>query len=139
METLTTITSLFLLVGLALSPIFILRRLDKLKVKYKFIAYLTTGIVTTVFITLVFAWLTDVSDKMLLTHYGYNIDGMNEIEFYRQVFPENMERVKSLEKSVMGIGWPIKATMTYVIYFPYFLTVYLISYIIQKNKKKNYA
>ena len=70
---------------------------------------MTIGILVTALLTLAFAWWSVTADEMLLAHYGYNIDGMNETEFYGKVAPENMERVKSLETSIMGIGWPLKA------------------------------
>jgi hypothetical protein len=136
MEIIITIISLFILIGLALSPIFLVKRLDRLKVKYRFITYLATGTVITMLISLVFAWWTDASDKMLLSDYGYNIDGMNETEFYGEVAPENMERVKSLQKSITAIGWPLKAIMTYVVFLPYLLAVYFVSYIARKYKKR---
>jgi hypothetical protein len=137
MEIITTIIDFILLIGLISIPILIIWRLNKVNIKYKFIAYLTIGIVITAVITLTFAWWADTSDRMLLAHYGYNIDGMNETEFYGQVSPENMERVKSLERSMMGIGWPLKAYMTYVVYSPYILMVYFASQLIRKARKKN--
>ncbi len=109
MEIIFKIISLVLLGVLVLCPIFILKRLSKRKIKYKFISYLTIGIISTAFITLTFAWWAYTSDGLLLAHYGYNNNGMNEHEFYGKVSPENMERVKNLETSIMGIGWPLKA------------------------------
>ena len=139
METITTIVSLILLIGLVLSPVLIMRRLNKLNIKNKFTSYLTSGIVITALITIMLAWWMGTSDRMLLAHYGYNIDGMNETEFYERVSPENMERVKSLETSIMGIGWSLKAIITYVVYIPYLLMVYCISYVIQKSRIKPYT
>lgn len=139
METITTIISLAFFIGLVLSPILIIGVLNKLNIRFKFIVYLTFGILITVIITLAFAWWLDKSNNMLLTHYGYNIDGMNESEVYGQVAPENKDRVKSLEKSIMGIGWPLKALMTYVVYLPYFLIVYYASHAMRTNRKKSYT
>jgi len=48
-----------------------------------------------------------------------------------------MDRVKSLETSIMGIGWPLKAFMTFVFYTPFLLIVYFFSYLIGKNRAKN--
>jgi hypothetical protein len=76
---------------------------------------------------------------MLLAYYGYNLDGMNETEYYSQVAGENMERVKSLETNIMGIGWPLKAIITFLIYIPYLFIVYLIAYRVQKNRKMSYT
>lgn len=136
MEDITTNISFLLLVGLVLSPILILLRLNKSNIRYKFVSYLIISIIITASITWIFAWWSYISDIMLLAHYGYNIDGMNAKEFYGHVAAENMERVKSLEKNIMGIGWPLKAILSYVIYMPYLLLVYLITYVIRKNRKR---
>lgn len=135
MESTTSIISLVLFIGLVLSPILIIKRQFNHKGKNEFISYLTLGIVITTLLTLAFAWWSATSDKMLLVHYGYNIDGMTETEFYEQVAPENMERVKSLEASIMGIGWPLKAIMMYVFCIPYMLIVYFANKSIQKHKR----
>jgi xanthine/uracil permease len=139
MEAITTILSLFMFIGLVLSPILIIRSLNKRNTKYKFIAYLSIGIVVTALLTVVFAWWSHTSDLMLLAYYGYNLDGMNETEYYSQVAGENMERVKSLETNIMGIGWPLKAIITFLIYIPYLFIVYLIAYRVQKNRKMSYT
>ncbi len=133
MEIIITIVSLVLLVGLVLCPIFILKRISEAKFKYKFIPYLAIAIISTALITLTFAWWSYTSDRFLLAHYNYNIEGMNETEFYGKVSPENMERVKSLEKSIMGIGWQIKAIMTFEFYSPYLVVIYLVNYFIRKR------
>jgi hypothetical protein len=134
MEAITTIISLLLFIGLILSPILIIKRQNKLNGKYKFISYLALGLVISAILTFTYAWWSATSDKMLLAHYGYNIDGMNETEFYGKVAPENMEQVKRLETSIMGIGWPLKAIMMCVVCFPYLLIVYFANKSIQKGK-----
>lgn len=136
MEFLDTVITLTLLGGLLSSPFFLLRFINRTNIKYKFIVYLTIGIILTAVITLVFAWWTYTSDLLLLKHYGYDIDGMNETEFYGKVLPENMDKVKSLETSIMGIGWPLKAILTYIYYSPYLLIVYGVTYFIGRKKEK---
>ena len=59
---------------------------------------------------------------------------MNETEFYGNVLPENMYKVNSLVTSIMGIGWPLKAILTFVFYSPYLLIVYFIFHFIGNNK-----
>jgi hypothetical protein len=97
---------------------------------------LTLGLIITATITLIFAWWTDISNEILLSHYGYDLDAMNDIERFTNVTEENMKRVKTLEISIMGIGWPLKAIMTYVFYSPFLLLVYLITYLFKKYKKE---
>ncbi|GAB1418445.1 hypothetical protein MASR2M12_12590 [Bacteroidales bacterium] len=89
---------------------------------------------------MIFAWWSYKSDLILLKHYGYNIDGMNDTEFYGNVSPENMEQVRSLETSIMGIGWPLKAIFGYLIFIPYLIFVYSGKMLIKRLKKnKNEA
>lgn len=136
MEILTSIISFIGLGGLITSPFLIQYGLNKRNVKYTFLAYLTLGILITTSITLTFAWLADISNQILLSHYGYDFDAWNDTERFANVTEENMERVKSLESSMMGIGWPLKAILTYIFYSPYLLLVYLITYIVKRNKMK---
>lgn len=63
METIVYIVSIFLLMGLILSPIFIVWRINKLNIRFKFIVYLVVGVVTTAAIALTFVWWSDYSDK----------------------------------------------------------------------------
>ncbi len=142
MEILVNIILVTLLGALLLSPIFLLRYLNRTNSKYKFLIYLTIGVFLTAFIVFVFAWWGHTSNKLLLTHYGYNFEGWSDKEHYAQVAPENLERVKTLMTSRMGIGWPVKAMMAFAIYFPYVLIVYIVGYLIDKNrssKKKSYS
>lgn len=135
MEVIVSTVSFLLLLGLILSPIVILKLVNKSNVKFKFITYLTFGLIMTAFIAPTFAWWADTSDKILLKHYGYDIDGMSESEFYGKVLPKNIDRVKSLETSIMGIGWPLKAIMTFAFYSPYLLIVYSLSYLVGKFRR----
>jgi hypothetical protein len=134
MELLIETISFLLFLGLLLCPILLLRQINKIKIKFKFITYLTIGLILTAIIVFVFAWWNYTSDLILLKHYGYDIDGMNKTEFYGKVIPENMDKVKSIETSIMGIGWPLKAILTFVFYSPYIIIVYFIFYLTGKKK-----
>jgi len=136
MEFLDTVITLILLVGLLASPILLLRFINRTNIKYKFITYLTIGFVITLSIMFGFAWWSYKSDLILLKQYGYNIDGMNEKEFYGKVLPENIDKVKSLQTSIMGIGWPLKAILMFSFYSPYLLIIFGANYLIRRKSKK---
>lgn len=136
MEVLINIIDFLLFVGLILSPIFILRKINKSKIKFKFISYLTLGIILNAMMVFAFAWWSYISKLILLKHFGYNIEGMNETEFYGNVLPENMEKVNSLVTSIMGIGWPLQAMMTWFYYLPYLILLFLLIYWIDKKRNK---
>ena len=132
METIIMITN-FLTFGLiVLTPILLILTLEKFNIKRTFLVYLLIGLIALGILILVFSWWSYESDMILLRHYGYNIDGINEMEFYGKVSSKNMEQVKSLETSIMGIGWPLKAIFGYVIAVPYLLFIYLIKMLIVK-------
>jgi len=140
MEKLITLVSFSLFVGILLYPILLLRKIKTTKIRYKFLAYLTIGLFLNAVIVFVFAWWSYTSDLMLLEHYGYDIDGMNETEFYGNVIPENMDKVKSIQRSITGIGWPLKAIFAFVFCSPWIIVVYFVFYLTDKiklNKLKN--
>jgi len=132
MEIFITITT-FLLLGLILIfPILILKRLKKnILLNYSLISLFIVGL-----LIVVFAWWSHKSDLILLNNFGYNIEGMNHNEFYENVSSKNMEKVKSLETSIMGIGWPLKAIFGFVIFLPYLIFVYIGKNSIDKVKNK---
>ena len=101
MEILTTSFSFFLLLTLIVSPLFIINRLDKLKLKNNFLLYLILGIIVTSLLTFLIGWWSDFSNKILLSHYGYDFEAMNDVERYKNVTKENLEKVKGLEISMM--------------------------------------
>ena len=140
MEKLITLVSFSPFVGILLCPILLLRKIKTTKIRYKFLAYLTIGLFLNAVIVFVFAWWSYTSDLMLLEHYGYDIDGMNETEFYGNVIPENMDKVKSIQRSITGIGWPLKAIFAFVFCSPWIIVVYFVFYLTDKiklNKLKN--
>lgn len=136
MEFLLSTITFLLLVGLIIGPIILFRLLNQTNLKFKFAIFVILSLILTAIITFVFAWWAYTSDLIMLKHYGYDLDGMNETEFYGNVLPEHMEKVKSLEMNIMGIGWPLKAILTWVYYSPYLLLVFLLIYWVGKKRNK---
>ncbi len=138
METVRTIISIILLLGLISVPILLFVGLRKWKrQKFNFLIYLTIGLMVTAGITLTFAWWSDYSDQLLMNHYGYDFDAMNETDRFKKVETKNLEKVKQLEIGYFGVGWPLKSIITFVFYSPYLLIVYLVGHLITKVKGKN--
>jgi len=135
METLITISNFLILGLIIIIPILILVILKRLKTKRTLIIYSLISLFVLGVLMLIFAWWSHESDLILLKHYGYNIDGMSDAEFYGNVSPENMEQVKSLETSIMGVGWPVKAIFGYLTFIPYLIFVYIGKIIIDRMKK----
>lgn len=135
MEFLVIAIDLILFSGLLISPLLLFRIINRTTITYKFITYLGSGIVVTSLVLLLFAWWTHTSNLILLEHYGHNREGMSEAERYEKVLPANMDKVRSLETSIMGIGWPLKAILTIIIYLPYLSIVYSLAYLIGRKPK----
>ncbi|MFZ1664934.1 MAG: hypothetical protein WBO28_01710 [Flavobacteriales bacterium] len=136
MEALTTTIALALLVGLVASPVVILYALKKQDGKYRIVTFLGIGIIISASLTMTYSWWMDASKQLLLQHYGYDYAADNDSTRLANVGPTDIDRVKSLERGLLGIGWPLKAMMMYVVYFPYLMIVYLISYFIRRSKSK---
>ncbi len=138
MEAMTTIITFLLLLGLIAVPIILFVVIKKWhRFKFDFITYLILGLILTAGIMWTFAWWTDYSDQQLMSHYGYDFEAMNDTERFANVEPENLEKVKELEIGYFGVGWPLKAIMTFVYYAPYLLIVYLIGQVIRRMTQKN--
>lgn len=125
---------ILLLIILVATPILILQKIKNQK--YKFLWYILITTIITALIMILFAWWTDKSNLILLKYYGYNIDGINEDEFYGNVSKNNIESVRELVRSMMGIGWPLKAIFGFIYFYTYLIIVYIISIILKRIKQK---
>lgn len=93
--------------------------------KYRILLYVIIGLILGVVFVFIFSWWNDYSNKLLMTFYGYNFDSMNDYEKYLNVKKENRDNVIQIEKTLMGIGWPLKAGIMYIFYLLYFFLIYL--------------
>lgn len=134
MEDLNTAIKLAFLIILVISPIILLNKLYKRDLKMLFISYLITSIAITFSLVLIMAWWSHFSIELLLSHYGYDSNLLTEAERLKNVTAENLDRVKTLDSSRMGIGWPLKAILFYIFYSPYLLIVYFGCYFYRKSK-----
>ncbi|KFF15374.1 hypothetical protein [Flavobacterium hydatis] len=82
---------------------------------------------------MILGWWGSFSNEFLLSHYGYDFDAMNDIERFKNVTLKNLDKVKELETNILGIGWPLKATLFFLIYSPYLLIVYISTYFYKKR------
>ena len=98
-------------------------------------AYLILALLLTARIMWTFAWWADYSDQLLMSHYGYDFDAMNDTERFANVESENLEKVKQLEIGYFGVGWSLKAIMSFVFYSPYLLIIYGVGQLIRRMKR----
>jgi len=132
MEWIVTSLNLLLFVGLLVGPILLLRGIGRTHLSHKRIWFYGLGLVLMAFICTLFAWWRYTSDLLLLQHFGYNMDGINERARFKNVLPEHVTTVKSLEISIMGIGWPVKAMVVFVMCLPYLWVVNSINSLIKR-------
>lgn len=138
METIVTAINIVLLIGLILSLIIILKHINRSDNIFKFLTYLSIGLIIIGLFSLVFAWWSNTSNILLLKHYNgyiFNPDSNGYQVSYENVKPENLERVKALEKNIMGIGWALKAIFMFVFISPILFIIYLSIFLINKIKK----
>lgn len=143
MEIIIMTISFLLFVGVLASPIILLSHIYKSNNKFKFITYLTIGLLVIAINSLIFGWWTDESTIILLKHYDayyINPDSNNYQIYYDKVLPENMNRVKKLEKSHMGVGWPLRSIVLFFFSSFYLLFIYSIKdFIVQERKKLKFS
>lgn len=81
-------------------------------------------------------WWGDYSNKILLSWYGFNFNEVDFGEGCKNVSEGNLMKVKQLRRNSMGIGWPLKAIIAYVFYWPYLIIVYILSCLFKRLKSK---
>ncbi|WP_157514507.1 hypothetical protein [Mangrovimonas sp. TPBH4] len=77
----------------------------------------------------------DKADLILLKHYGYNDDAMGSVGMYENVKPENLEKVKTIQTRIMGIGWPLKAIFGSVMIIPLLMVGYIVGMVVEGLRK----
>jgi hypothetical protein len=133
MEILIKITTFLLLGLIVIFPILILKQpKQNILLNYSFRSLLILAI-----LMVIFTWWNNQSDLILLNNFGYNINGMNHNEIYENVDSVNMEKVKNLETSIMGIGWPLKAVFGFATFIPYLIFIYIGKIVIDRMKNKS--
>ena len=140
MENLIHSISLILVIILIIFPSFLLYRLKKRYSEPIFAFYIVSGVLISCIFLLIVAWWGYFSCKILLSHYGYNFELMtSDAERLKNISAENLDKVKLLNHKRMGIGWPLKAIFGAIIYIPYLIIVYLLTFFYSKMRmKKNY-
>jgi hypothetical protein len=141
MEVVINSINFLLIAVLILFPLFLIRQINKKATKNNFILYILLGSFYSAILFLFLAWWQDQSVIMLLKHFGgytFHSDSNSYQVDYANVLKQNIQKVQELEKSYMGIGWPLKAIFSFVYYIPYLFISYYITYpfIVKLVRKK---
>jgi hypothetical protein len=130
METLVKISDFLILCFIISLPILLLIFLKRKSPKKIAVKFFLIGFFLMALSISIFAAWSEISNLMLLKHYGYNADSLN----YENVSSEDRERVKNLVTSIMGIGWPLKAIFGFIMTMPYLIFVYIGKMLISRLK-----
>ena len=135
MEVLIQLLSFTLLISILIFPVLFLKKLYKRKTKNTVLLYFIICPIITFILVFSLAWWSYFSKNLLLSYYGYDFNDLDSIARLQNVASENLDRVKKLRVSTMGIGWPLKAFMIYPFFFVYLVIVHnVLDY--RKNKTK---
>lgn len=136
LEFLLWIPSIILILTIILLPFFVVRTLT-VSINNKFTRLISTFSLTLiasfVLTFLLVYYSVEFSNDLIVTKYGFNFNGMNEEEYYKNVSSENLIRLKAIRNSQMGIGWPLKALFAFVLFT---LPINLIVSIVYGIKRK---
>ncbi|MDO5666064.1 MAG: hypothetical protein Q4G63_12535 [Bacteroidia bacterium] len=135
MEFFTRVIDLLFFITIIALPFLVFIALRNLNRRQQIVYYFLIGIILSSLLIYFFAWWVDASNIILLKYYGYNLQGINIVESYENVLPQNIQKVKNIEKSLMGIGWPLKAIFGFIIFIPYLLAVFFGRMIWKKRLK----
>ena len=118
-ELLLGIPTLIIILLIIFTPIFVYQTLT-FSIRNKFVNILTTFIfsllISIVFTFVVTYYSAEFSINLLLQKFGYNENGMNDVEYFRNVSSENVAKLKEIRNLQMGIGWPLRAMFACVFY-----------------------
>ena len=116
-------------------PLIILRKMKARKTKYLNFKFTFYVLLICALLSIFCAFWKNYSSEILLRNYNayvYNPDSGGEQVEYAKVKLEDLERVKELEKTIMGIGWPLRAIFIFTFsILPVFLLTYLTDGIIE--------
>lgn len=132
MELLRDIISLLLGIIILVYPLFIIPSLRK---RRDVMLFLLATFVFTGILCLILLWWDDYSTWRLMAYYGWNFDGMCERECLQNVEACNRERVQKLWNHNMGVGWPVKAFLCYIVTLPSQWLLSAVEYVIIKKKR----
>ena len=137
MEFLSLSIGLLLFGSLLATPIILIRLLKPQKNLRKKVIYFTVCFLLMAALVYISAWWSNQSKIILLDFYGYHFNPMKGIDKYQDVSMENLDRVKHLESSIMGIGWTVKAMFLYIAVVPYMFIINFGSIVVRKLLKSS--
>jgi len=133
LEIIFSLVSLLAFLLILISPFVVSR---KFKSKNYFELLFITILTTFIFSLFFTYWSEVLSDKLIYTIFGFNEDGMSDLERLQNVSLANRQTIAYIYEHSFGIGWPLQLIMLYIfMVLPYSLIICTIIY----NKRKKHS
>lgn len=133
LEIIFSLVSLLAFLLILISPFVVSR---KFKSKNYFELLFITILTTFIFSLFFTYWSEVLSDKLIYTIFGFNEDGMSDLERLQNVSLANRQTIANIYEHSFGIGWPLQLIMLYIfMVLPYSLIICTIIY----NKRKKHS
>jgi len=134
MNTAFGILNLVILIFILVTPFLICKKAYKSPLKNKTILSILISTSTVIILSFIFAWWTDFSQVIQLKLYGYNLDLIpDNSDRFVNVNQEDHEVVKKLLISTNGIGWPLKAIFSLMLFIPFGILTPVIYFLIKRK------
>ncbi|WP_263420000.1 MULTISPECIES: hypothetical protein [unclassified Tolypothrix] len=90
---------------------------------------------TCVLLVTLLAYLPDLYAQMRLDYLGFDFNGWSDEDRLRKIDPEFRDEAIQLYRSIMGIGWTLKAMIGAVLLIPYQIVTSGLVFMVSKSKK----
>ncbi|MBD2255068.1 hypothetical protein [Nostoc parmelioides] len=93
------------------------------------------SLMTCVLLVTLLAYLPDLYAEMRLDYLGFDFNGWSDEDRLRKIAPEFRDEAIKLYRSIMGIGWTLKAITGAVLLIPYQIIASGLVFMVSKSKK----
>ncbi len=93
------------------------------------------SLMTCVLLVFLLAYLPDLYAELRLDYLGFDFDGWSDEDRLRKIAPELRDEAIQLYRSIMGIGWTLKAIIGAVLLIPYQIVASGLVFMVSKSKK----
>ncbi|MBD2199852.1 hypothetical protein H6G08_29855 [Calothrix anomala FACHB-343] len=93
------------------------------------------SLMTCVLLVTLLAYLPDLYAEMRLDYLGFDFNGWSDEDRLRKIAPEFRDEAIKLYRSIMGIGWTLKAITGAVLLIPYQIVASGLVFMVSQSKK----
>ncbi|BAY66843.1 hypothetical protein NIES22_69870 (plasmid) [Calothrix brevissima NIES-22] len=93
------------------------------------------SLMTCVLLVTLLAYLPDLYAEMRLDYLGFDFNGWSDEDRLRNIAPQFRDEAIKLYRSIMGIGWTLKAIIGAVLLIPYQIFASGLVFMVIKSKK----